>query len=190
MEAAGQPVSITLTDKYPNLESFHRLVNLGNPPIIYHSQSVDALEMPSHLEGMRTIFTGLHHFRPNEARKIIQHAVDQRAAIGIFDLSIPRPLGLLAAPLSPLVTFVLHFLLTPFVRPITLERIMWTYFIPVIPLITSWDGLASVLKVYTPEELKSLVDSIRNEEYTWEIGMRKTLIPGLHVNYLVGYPDI
>jgi hypothetical protein len=175
MGTAGQSISITLTDKYPNLESFHRLVNPGNPLITYFPQSVDALEVPSHLEGMRTIFTGFHHFHPNEARRIIKHAVDQRAAIGIFDLSIPRPLGLLAAPLSPLVTFVLHFLLTPFVRPITLERIMWTYFIPVI---------------YTPEELKSLVDSIRNEEYTWEIGMRKTLIPGLHVNYLVGYPDI
>ncbi len=44
-----------------------------------------ALDVPESLRGMRTMFEGFHHFKPDHARKILADAVEKRTAIGLFD---------------------------------------------------------------------------------------------------------
>jgi hypothetical protein len=77
---------------------------------------------------------------------------------------------------------------TPFIKPRTLSRFLWTYLIPLVPLATCWDGVISMLRVYSERELRELADSLKVEKYVWEIGRASTGTPLFDFTYLVGYP--
>jgi hypothetical protein len=185
---AGCPVSVKLTDKYPNPEAVQRWATAPDGPIEYLAEPVDAMKVPPHLEGMRTLFEGFHHFKPEQAQPILQDAAEQRAAIGVFEASLKPPFGPFILLLAPLMTLLGYFLMTPFIKPRTLDRFFWTYILPIVPLTTSWDGIVSLLRVYSPQELKELTARIPCKDYAWEIGLASTGTPIFAYTYLVGYP--
>ena len=188
LKQAGIAVKIKLTDKYPNLAAMRKINKETSQEIEYLADSVDATNVPAELKGMRTLFEGFHHFRPEQAREILQDAVEKKEAIGIFEASLKPPFGFLILLLSPVMTLVSYILMTPFIRPITFTRFLWTYLIPIVPLATCWDGIVSLLRVYSVQELEELTMSISNEDYVWEIGLASTGTPIFANTYLVGYP--
>ena len=185
----GWPVTVLLTDKYPTAEAEGSWAGAGEGRTRYLPEPVDATDVPPHLSGMRTLFEGLHHFRPEQARAILGDAVRRRVAIGVFEAGLKPPLGSLLLLLSPLVTPLGYFLLTPFMRPRTFARFFWTYLVPAVPLATTWDGIVSLLRVYSTRELEELAASIPAKGYTWEIGLAPTGTPVFDFVYLVGYPE-
>jgi hypothetical protein len=189
LEQAGLNVKVTLTDKFPNPESIQKWAAAEDGDICYLSMPVDALHVPDHLQGMRTMFEGFHHFKPEHARAILQDAVDKRAAIGIFEASLKPPQGPIIFALSPLMTLLGYFFATPFILPRTWSRFLWTYLLPIVPLATCWDGLVSFLRVYSQKELRELVDLLQDDDYKWEIGQASTGTPLFIFSYLVGYPE-
>lgn len=185
---AGWPVRIKLTDKYPNPEAVHRWSRAASEGIEYLAEPVDATRVPDHLKGMRTLFEGFHHFRPEEARSILQDAVDKGAPIGIFEASLKPPVAWLLLLLSPLMTLVGYAVMTPFILPRTFSRFLWTYLVPLVPLATCWDGVVSFLRVYSPEELRELTAAVECEDYVWEIGQASSGTPIFEFTHLLGYP--
>ena len=188
LEQAGLPIIVTLTDKYPNQEFVQKLAETNHQRIKYLTESVDALNVPEFLKGMRTLFEGFHHFNPDQAKLILQDAVNKKTAIGIFEASLKPPLGGILLLLSPLITIASYFFMTPFIKPRTFPRFFWTYLIPVVPLATSWDGIISLLRTYSPKELKELTHPCTSNGYTWEVGYAPTGTPVFSFIYLVGYP--
>ncbi|NUN24346.1 MAG: hypothetical protein HUU09_12930 [Candidatus Jettenia caeni] len=181
------PISVTLTDKYPNIRAFEKTSKLSKNHIHYIAESIDATNVPAYLKGVRTMFTGFHHFQPDLAKAILQNAVDQRVAIGIFEFTKRCLRNLL---LTPIITPLTVLLTTPLIRPISFTRFFWTYGIPVVPLAISWDSIVSNLRTYCPLELEKLVGSIKNTDYIWEIGYAvspKTKM--ITITYLLGYPQ-
>ncbi len=81
-----------------------------------------------------------------------------------------------------------YFFMTPFIKPRTWTRFFWTYVIPIVPLTTCWDGVVSLLRVYSPQALRVLTMSIPCGDYVWEIGQALTGTPLFVFTYLVGYP--
>lgn len=187
LRQAGLPVKITLTDKFPSPEVFKKWATGSTEGINYLEESVDALHVPPYLHGMRTMFEGFHHFKPDEARLILQEACQKRTAIGIFEASLPMPQAPLIFVLSPLMTILGYFFATPFIHPRTWSRFLWTY-LPVVPLATCWDGWVSFLRVYSERELQALVDPLQQEGYHWEVGRVSTGTPLFAFTYLLGYP--
>ncbi len=178
-------INIVLTDKFPNLASLERVSSESGGRISFSRESVDATDVPEKYDGMRTIFTGLHHFRPETAEKILQDTAGKNRAIGIFEFterSLPAVLS--ALPGIPLMVL----LFTPFIKPFKLSRLFWTYIIPVAPLLIMWDGLISDLRTYSVAELQKLVSTVKAENYSWEIGKQPSGVPGINITYLVGYP--
>ena len=188
LEQAGLPVHITLTDKYPNPESIQKWSATYQQRIKYLAEPVDAMNVPESLKGMRTLFEGFHHFKPDQAKLILQDAVKKRTAIGIFEASLKPPIGVILLLFSPLITIASYFFMTPFIKPRTFARFLWTYLIPVVPLATSWDGVISLLRTYSPQELKELTVSCPSYHYTWETGYASTGTPVFSFTYLVGHP--
>jgi hypothetical protein len=186
---AGLPVRVKLTDKYPHPESVQSWGVPPGTPIEYLSEPVNAMRVPPDLTGMRTMFEGFHHFRPEEALAILQDAADQRAAIGIFEASLKAPFGPVILLLSPLLTLFGYFFMTPFIKPRRWWRFLWTYLIPIVPLATCWDGVISLLRVYSPQELDELTAQVSCEGYVWESGRASTGTPLFDFTYLVGYPE-
>ncbi|MDC6367722.1 MULTISPECIES: hypothetical protein [Flavobacteriaceae] len=173
-------LKITLTDYYPNLEAF-KFSKQQADNFEFEESPVDARQVPTHLKGFRTQFLSLHHFRPQDAQKILQNAVDTGCGIGIFEAqerSLPSIVAMLFSPISVLLT-------TPFIRPFKWGRLIFTYLIPIVPLFVLWDGVVSSLRTYSVKEMEALVENLENSDsYNWEIGREKSG-PGV-VLYLLG----
>jgi len=188
LQQAGLGVKVTLTDKFPSPESIQKWSSAPQEGIEYLASSVDAMCVPAHLKGMRTMFEGFHHFKPEQARLILQDASEKGVAIGIFEASLKPPQGPLIFLLSPLMTLLGYLFATPFIQPRTWSRFLWTYLLPIVPLATCWDGLVSFLRVYSEKEFWELVEPLHREGYTWEIGQASTGTPLFVFTYLLGYP--
>lgn len=175
-------LQVWLTDKYPNLKAFQTVSASSDHLITFYPEPVDATKVPGALKGLRTMFTSFHHFPPEDARAILQDAVDAGESIGIFEATkrAPMTVGLIFAGI------LLLFLHTPRIRPFRWSRLLWTYLIPVIPLVLLFDGVVSCLRTYRPQELREMVGKLTCCQYRWEIG---ELVSGkMPVTYLIGYP--
>ena len=175
-------LQILLTDKYPNLRGFENVKAASSARINFYPTSVDALKVPEELQGLRTMFTSFHHFPPDEARAIIQNAVDAGKCIGIFEL--PR-----RALSTILLTFgfvLMLFVGAPWIRPFRWSRLLWTYLIPIVPIALLFDGVVSCLRSYRPQELREMVGGLKGGDYRWEIG--EAWGGGIPITYLVGSP--
>ena len=173
-------VKIVLTDLYPNKKAFERTQKLATN-FEYIATPVDARAVPTHLTGLRTKFLSLHHFKPREAQKILQNAVDSSSSIAIFEVqerSFASFIGMFISPITLWLT-------TPFIRPFTFDRILFTYFIPLVPLFVWWDGMVSVLRTYSVDEMNALVQKLENKDsFNWNIGRIKAKL-GVNL-YLIG----
>ena len=185
---AGLHVKVTLTDKYPSPEAIQKWTKTSQDGIEYLPQAVDAMSVSTNLKGMRTMFEGFHHFKPTQARRILQDACEKGVAIGIFEASLQPPQGPVIFLFSPLMTLLGYLFATPFIQPHTWSRFLWTYLLPIVPLVTCWDGLVSFLRVYSQNELKELIEPFEREGYKWEVGQASTGTPLFVFTYLLGYP--
>jgi len=176
LEEQGYQASARLTDLYPNPRS------APHAQILWVGQPVDATRVPSNLAGVRTMFSAFHHFRPDAARAILRDAFQCSRAICIFESG---PGSLLGVAMMVLVPFNVLALM-PFVRPFRWGYAVFTYLIPVIPLIVLWDGIVSMLRIYSPEQTKELTGGLERADYVWEIGRIQVRgIPG-GLPYLIG----
>lgn len=182
---AGLTVTVTLTDQFPHTEIAGRLPD----GITYHPLPVDAANVPAELNGMRTMFEGFHHFAPGAARSILYDAARRNIPIGVFDASLTPPVGFILLILSPLITFLTYLLVTPLIRPLRFSRLLFTYLIPLVPLATCWDGVISLLRTYSPAQLRELNQSIDCPGYRWKAGLASTGTPIFGFSYLIGYPE-
>lgn len=177
-------LQIVLTDYYPNIPAFEYTKRQSNN-FEYITKPVDARDVPNELKGFRTLFLTLHHFKPIDAQKILQNAVDSKSSIGIFEAqerSVPSLLAMFFSPVTVLFT-------TPFIRPFKIGRIIFTYLIPIVPIFVWWDGLVSSLRTYSVKEMMELVENLENKEsFEWEIDRIKSG-PGI-ILYLLGTPKI
>ena len=173
-------LSITLTDYFPNIDAFE-LTAKTSLHFNYVKESVDARNVPANLRGLRTQFLSLHHFQPEDAKQILQNAIDAQSSIAIFEgqeRSISSIIAMLFSPLTVIFT-------TPFIKPFKPGRLFFTYILPIVPAFVLWDGIVSSLRTYSVKEMESLVSSLRDHDtYDWEIGRVKSG-PGA-ILYLLG----
>jgi len=175
-------VEITLSDYYPNISAFKRMAELAASNIKYIETPVDATQIPKELTGFRTQFLSFHHFPPEMCKKILQNAVDARAVIGVFEAVQRRYINFIPMLMTPITIL----LLTPFIRPLKISRLFFTYIIPAIPLCTLWDGSISVMRCYSADEMRQMTEEIDAPGYKWEIGNSGGIAGIL---YLLGYPE-
>lgn len=179
LEAQGLLPQVTLTDLYPveRAGEAHRNVR-------YWPEPVDARAVPPGLPGTRTMFAAFHHCAPSDARAILRDAFTQKRAICIFEATSRTPIAIALAFLIPVLVLVL----TPTIRPRSAFQLVFTYLIPVLPVLIFWDGLVSQLRTYSSSELLELTAGLDAPDYQWTSG--NTSAPGLpmSVPYLIGRP--
>jgi len=169
----GQKAEVTLTDLYPPSRWDHTTR--------YWPFPVDARRVPASLSGVRTMFAVFHHFAPADAEAILRDAAAHRRAICVFDATSRTPVSIMGAFLIPIFVLVM----TPTVRP---RSLLFTYLLPVLPLMIFWDGLVSQFRTYSPDEMLAMANGLGIPEYEWRSG--DLTVPGLPVAmpYLIGQP--
>lgn len=180
-QALDREIKLVLTDKYPNLKAFEAAKTSHSITSI--AESVDATQVLPHLKGMRTMFTAFHHFKPKEAQQILKNVAHAQMPIAIFEITERTPISFLTLIIAPITCLIFSLM----IRPRTLSRFFWTYLIPVIPFIYTWDGLISNLRTYKKQEWLEMTRELDHNGYTWEVG---EVISRFHikVSYLIGYP--
>lgn len=180
---SGITATATLTDLFPNIPAFENAARASKGAIDYVRVPVDARAVPRELTGLRTLFNGFHHFKPEDARAILLDAAHARQPIAIFEASRRTIKTILPVLLMPLFVWIF----TPFMRPFLWRRLLFTYPLPFVPLICLWDGLVSQLRAYTADELRALGAPAADSMY-WRAGYTPLAAgPGL-LTYLVGWP--
>jgi len=178
LEMLGFEARARLTDLYPNLTP------PSHPRILWETEPVDATNVPPPLTGVRTMFSAFHHFRPDAARAILRSAFDRGRAICIFESGPGTLLGIATTLLIPVNVLALM----PLARPFRWGYLVFTYLIPVMPLIVFWDGIVSMLRIYSPEQMKAMTGDLQRGDYCWEIGLIQLRgVPG-GLPYLTGRP--
>ena len=178
----GHTPQVTLTDLHP----LPSASTFSTPAIHYWPEPVSAATVPPQLQGLRTLFLSFHHFAPPMARAVLQDAFRQRQAICIFEATSRTVPAVAASFLIP----ILVLLLTPSVRPLAMFQGIFTYLIPVIPLLAFWDGFVSQLRTYSMTELKDLAADFTDPEYEWDCGFIKAKGIPFKTSYLIGRPTL
>ena len=183
-DLAGQGVDAkaTLTDLFPNIAAFSEIAGASHGRIDFEREPVDARRVPARLAGLRTIFNGFHHLAPDDARAVLHAAAADRQPIAIFELS-ERSLRTLPVLLTPIIVWVA----TPFMRPVTVPRLFWTYVLPMVPLTCLWDGIVSQLRAYTVPELREMTHG--SAPMQWEIGQLPIAKGRGRLTYVLGIPE-
>ena len=183
-EQGRTALRVQLTDYYPNRVAFARLRDLSDGVILGVVDRVDATDVPPHLAGFLTMFTALHHFHPAVARQILEGAVRQRRGIAAFEITRRSAIDIVGMLFFALGVLVF----TPFIRPFRWSRLLWTYVIPLVPLLAWWDATVSCLRTYTPDELRAMVAPLGGNDYTWDVGIVRASLPPVTMTYVIGTP--
>ena len=183
LRAAGCDARVRLTDLYPNVAAFRALERESGGRIEFAREPVDATAVDAAHAGFRTLFTGFHHFPPAAARRILEDAVRSGSGIGVFEFTERRPHNLVG---SLLIAPLFVWLTALFVRPLRRATVLWTYPLPVLPLVAAFDGTVSILRTYSPDELIGMTRGL--DGYEWQAGVERVApIPG-GVTWLIGIP--
>src|SRR5262249_10215676 len=141
----------------------------------WHPAPVDARKIPAELSGIRTMFSAFHHFDPPAARAILEDAFRRRSPVCIFEAGAGNLLGVASMLLVPLNVLALM----PFARPFRWQYLVLTYLIPIMPLMIFLDGVVSMLRIYSTDQMRDMVSGLQAPDYAWEIGaLRVRKIPG------------
>lgn len=76
-------------------------------------------------------------------------------------------------------------LASPFVKPFRWTRLLFTYLIPVLPLIIVFDGVMALFRLYNPSDLTELTQELT--EYEWTSGKAANGRGG-KIIFLKGFP--
>jgi hypothetical protein len=181
LRESGFAVRVTLTDLFPGSNA-GLFVQDDQNPIGYWPEPVDAANVPPGLRGIRTMFASFHHLPPQRAHEVLQDAFERRQTICIFEGSARAP----AAVASMLLVPLLVLLLTPKVRPVSWVQIVFTYLVPILPLLIFWDGVVSQLRTYSVKELRELTQGLQSPEYCWETGLMQIPSMPAGLPYVIG----
>lgn len=150
--------------------------------ITLESQDVHAFRTES--KGLYLSVNSFHQLPEKKAVHVLQKVVNARQPVVIVEGnndSLWQVVGMFFfVPLSVI-------LFAPFVRPFRWERLVFTYLIPILPIMTSIDGFLALFKLYNPNDLIELTKQVDAPDYYWRAAKDDNNRGG-KIMYLIGYP--
>jgi hypothetical protein len=180
---ANAEFSVLLSDEHQDPDRVKRLHEIAGRPVELAICSKDEAAGRVRGRGVGVYLNTFHTLGHGEDRAALKRLVDQDLDVVIGEgnnKSFRQVVGMLL--LSPLIML----LLTPLIRPFRPSRLLFTYLLPVLPLVSIWDGVAALFRLHTPEELEALAKSLGRADYVWKAGKRDNGRGGF-VIYLLGY---
>lgn len=171
------PIELLLSDKFPNPDVVNQINKAELPSVKYASQSVNATELSNAPVGLKTMIACFHHMPPMSARTILRSVAENKQGMFIYEVAsnnIPLLLWWLLLPLSLLILAIMALVMTPFMKGVGPLQLIFTYLIPIIPLIYAWDGQASLIRTYTKKDMAPWLLELENHGMQWEWKELKT----------------
>ena len=187
-----EEVQLVMTDLFPDLKTVQKFNQDTDDYIIYQETSVDAMNMVSAPNSLMTMMNSFHHMPPKGARKILELAQKNAQPILIYEMAenkMPLIIWWFLLPISLVMLMIMVLFMTPFVRPMTWQQLVFTYLIPIIPICYAWDGQVSMPRMYSFKDLDILLEGLHNENYSWQKGHANKKNGKKMGTYLIGLPN-
>ena len=163
-------VKMTLSDLHPNKTAIKYINLLPGDNLEYLQTPVNASDFESAPSGLKTMINCFHHMPPKQARKILSSAFKAKQPFLIYEMAenkMPLVLWALMLPISMVIMIIMVLFMTPFVKPLTWQQLLFTYLIPVIPFLYAWDGQASMPRIYSMDDMDELLEGLSSKDYSW-----------------------
>ncbi len=184
-------LKLILTDLHPNRHIVEGINKGKNDNMEYFPDSVNAANIGDAPSGLKTMIASFHHMKPEIAKKILISTEANKEPILIYEVAkntIPTIVWWLFLPVSLIILILMSLVMTLFVRPLKFSQILFTYLIPIIPLVYAWDGQASLMRTYTFKDIKDLIGNSDGNEYHWIIDDAEKANGKKIGYYIIGYP--
>ena len=133
-------------------------------------------------KGVYLFVNSFHQLNSAKARNILQSIVDSGNPVVVVEGnndSLWQIVGMTVfVPLTVLFTAL-------FVKPFRISRIIFTYLIPILPVVIVIDGCIALLKLYNPTDLLELTSSLNKNKYECKAGKKENGRGG-KIIYLTG----
>jgi len=169
-------LELLLTDKYPNVEALEK--HHQEAGVAYAPMSVDLRTDTLPPGDVYTLYNSFHHFTQKEQLQLIEKVHEARAQLFVFE---PLRRDWLTFAKVAIATTLGPLLLTPFIRPFTWSRLLFTYLVPVGILVTFWDGAVSVLRALSHRDGLALQQAAKLRGIEIEYSRIKTKLA--HITY-------
>ena len=158
LQEESQEFHFLLSDITP-LPEFTQKINSQNlPHIRYIESSVNATQ-PGQWGDLPGVFiNSFHHFNPEQAQNILKTAILNKGEILILEYTRNTLLAMILMFFGqPVILLSLPFVVRLKDLPL---MVLFTYLIPLFPLMFLWDGLVSCWRTYSPKEIENLVKNV------------------------------
>jgi len=159
------PPHFILSDLYPDIHTYEKLEKkYGKEVITYIEHPLSALNIQGTDVRHWSIFTTFHHFSPTDAHQLLQQLSLKGDGLCILELT-QRSVFQAFLMLSGL---PVHLLVPFFSRTFGMKKMLFTTIIPIIPLMVAFDGVVSVLRSYTQDEIYNLMPPDSHQTFNFE----------------------
>ena len=173
-----------LSDLFPVIHKMERVIEKFPNNVKAIKIPLDASSVPDGIpHSARVVISTFHHFAPDLAKGILQDSAEKGKPIFILE-AMTRSLN---SVFKLGIFFLLSIMINPFwSKQDRLLKAIFTYPIPLIPLMGIWDGVVSVRRMYTEKELMALTSTI-DANFQWKF--HKIPVPwGGTISVFVGKP--
>ena len=172
---------ITLSDLLPDT-ALREAGAVRSEAVHYFGRPVDATAPLPDGTQLASICTAFHHFPPRVAREVLANMHRQSEGLFIAEFSVRSWL----AALAPLLSLLPLMLSSFFSGRCSFRKVLITAVFPIVPLMVIFDGMVSVLRVYTREEILAMMPGPMRRRWRWTWGEQRYL--GLfRATYICGY---
>lgn len=173
---------ITLSDLNPDFIAFQKLQAKHPEHIKYINEPVDATKTENIEAELISLCSSFHHLPPTLAKKVLRNAYNNSNGIFIREVLSRNPLNALSSLFN-----LLPLMLAPFFAGrISFFKILISTIIPIIPLMIIFDGIVSVFRTYTTDEIFQLMPNEMQKNWKWVEGSN-SIMGIFKAPYLYGY---
>ena len=163
-------IKMTLSDLFPNKTAIKYINTTSGKNLTYLESPVNATDFKSAPKGLKTMINCFHHMPPTQARSIVKSAFDTQQPFLIYEMAenkMPLITWIIMLPISMVIMIIMVLFMTPFVKPLTWQQLVFTYLIPIIPILYAWDGQASMPRMYSMKDMDELLEGLSSDHYSW-----------------------
>lgn len=162
-------LKIILSDLNPDLKAFEAIKNKYPNNIDYIKDSTDATNTKELNANLIFMCSSFHHFSPEMAKKILLNASKNSNGIFIKEILSRNFFNMISSVFN-----LFPLMLTPFFSGrFTLFKFLITTIVPIVPLMIIFDGIVSVFRTYTTEEIIAMMPEEMKKNWQWTSGSDK-----------------
>ena len=161
-----------MIDKNPEFRE--RINNLGDDRIHYLEQPIDVLKDNPDFRCPKIFINSFHHFDNEQVAQIFKLNLSHGDDVLVLEYCDNSFMSYLSMLLGPLVAMIM----LPFIteRRLLLVTAIFTYLIPVVPLMLLWDGIVSSLRCYSNKSIKAVLKDAGFDDVTVTSTFRRSLL--------------